>query len=382
MKKIGLYLSVGPRAGGSYQYCLSVIKYLQNLDSNNYEIIAFITNEVWNKKLNKKIKIVKLNKSKFLDKVLNYLSIFLPSNIGKILYDKFSQNIEIINNSKCDYILFPSQENLSSKIKIKSITTIHDLMHRYEKEFKEYNLFERFKRDYYYSQICKNSQNIIVDSKTGKNHVVESFKVDKKKIILAPFEPPSYLNKSKIINIYKKYKIPKNKFIFYPAQFWEHKNHINLIKAFNLLQKEMNKVNLVLVGTEKNNLINVKQEIINLNLSKKIFILGYVDEKDMYSFYKKASLTCFVSFCGPTNIPPLEAMYTGCPLICSDVYGMRDQVKNGGLFINPKSYEDIYKKLLMLLKNKNLQNQIIKNGFKIIQKNKKNNFLKSIDQLI
>ena len=66
----------------------------------------------------------------------------------------------------------------------------------------------------------------------------------------------------------------------------------------------MNKVNLVLVGTEKNNLRNVKQEIINLNLSKKIFILGYVDEKDIYSFYKKASLTCFVSFCGPTNIPP------------------------------------------------------------------------------
>ena len=158
MKKIGLYLSVGPRAGGSYQYCLSVIKYLQNLDSNKYEITAFITNEIWKKKLNKKIKIVKLNKSKYLDKILNYLSIFLPSNIGKILFDKFSLNIEIINNSKCDYILFPSQENLSSKIKIKSITTIHDLMHRYEKEFKEYNLFERFKEIIFivkYTEILK-----------------------------------------------------------------------------------------------------------------------------------------------------------------------------------------------------------------------------------
>ena len=75
-------------------------------------------------------------------------------------------------------------------------------------------------------------------------------------------------------------------------------------------------------------------------------------------------------------------MYTGCPLICSDVYGMRNQVKNGGIFVNPKSYEDIYKKILILLKNKKLQNQIIKNGFKIIQKNKKNNFLKSLDRLI
>ena len=32
----------------------------------------------------------------------------------------------------------------------------------------------------------------------------------------------------------------------------------------------------------------------NFNLYNKVFILGYVDEKDMYSFYKNASLTSFV----------------------------------------------------------------------------------------
>ena len=382
MKIIGLYLSVGPRSGGSFQYCLSVIKYLKNLNKNKYKILIFTTNDIWKKKLDKKFKIIKLDKSKIPERILNYLAFFLPTNICKILYNIFSLNIKTINNSGCDYILFPSQENLSSKIKIKSITTIHDLMHRYEKRFREYSLVERFKRNYFYNEICKNSQNIIVDSKTGKKHVIESFKVDKKKLILAPFEPPSYLNKSKTINIYKKYKIPKDKFIFYPAQFWEHKNHLNLIKAFNLLQKKINKINLVLVGTEKNSLNIIKQEINNLNLSKKIFILGYVDEKDMYSFYRRASLTCFVSFCGPTNIPPLEAMYTGCPLICSNVYGMKDQVKNGGVFINPNSYKDIHKKILMVLRNKSLRNQIIKNGFKIIRNNKKHNFLESLDQFI
>ena len=33
MKKIGLYLSVGSQSGGSFQYCLSVLKYLQSLNS-------------------------------------------------------------------------------------------------------------------------------------------------------------------------------------------------------------------------------------------------------------------------------------------------------------------------------------------------------------
>ena len=71
-------------------------------------------------------------------------------------------------------------------------------MHIYEKRFREYNFIERLKRDYSYNEICRNSQNIIVDSKIGKKHVVESFNIDKKKVILAPFEPPSYLKKSKI----------------------------------------------------------------------------------------------------------------------------------------------------------------------------------------
>ena len=184
MKKIGLYLSVGPRSGGSFQYCLSVIKYLQNLDTNKYIIIAFITNNLWKKKLNRKIKIIKLEKKTISEKILNYLTIFIPTSIGKILYGKLSLNIQAINSSKCDYILFPSQENLSSKIKIKSITTIHDLMHRYEKKFKEYNFIERLRRNYFYNDICKNSQNIIVDSRIGKKHVIESFDIDQKKVIL------------------------------------------------------------------------------------------------------------------------------------------------------------------------------------------------------
>ena len=379
MKKIGLYLSVGPRSGGSFQYCLSVIKYLHSFDSKNYKIKAFIFDDLWKNKLNKNIDLIKLDKISILGKFLNFISFFFPDIINKILYNFFHPNIKILNNSGCDVIIFPSQEGLSSKIKINSITMVHDLMHRYEAKFEEYKIISRIKRDYLYKAICKNSSKIIVDSKIGKKHVFDSYNVEKDKIIIAPFEVPHYLEKSKIRNIFKKYKIPKKKFIFYPAQFWEHKNHINLIKAFNLLQNKINDINLVLVGGEKNNLKKVINEILNLKLSDKVFILGYIDEKDMYSFYKKASLMSFVSFCGPTNIPPLESMYLGCPLIYSNVYAMKNQVKNGGLFINPYSYKDIYRKMFTILTNKNLRQKNIKNGINIIRKNKKNSFLKSLD---
>tara|TARA_Y100000590_G_scaffold437243_1_gene558682 strand:- start:42 stop:1190 length:1149 start_codon:yes stop_codon:yes gene_type:complete len=382
MKKIGLYLSVGPHSGGSYQYCLSVIKYLRNLDKKLYKIKVFTTKRKWKNRFNDNFKIINLNKETIIDKYLNYLCFFLPNNISKIIFDYLNPNIKILNNSGCDLIIFPSQEHISSKINVKSITTIHDLMHRYERRFKEYDFFTFLKRDYFYKQICNYTSKIIVDSEVGKKHVIKSYNINQNKIIISPFEIPEYLLNSKIVNIYKKYNIPKKKFIFYPAQFWEHKNHLNLIKAFNLLQKEIKNINLVLVGKEKNNLNNTKKKILDLGLTNKIFILGYVDENDMYTFYKKASLTSFVSFCGPTNIPPIEAMHTGCPLICSNVYGMKKQVKKGALFINPNSHKDIYKKMLIILKDKKMRKKIINCGFNVMKKNRKKKFLKSLNRFL
>ena len=380
MKKIGVYLSVGPHAGGSFQYCLSVLKYLETLDKKKVKILAFVTNNAWDKILKKNIKITKLNKPNKIELILNYLSIFVPANLIKFLLSKLSFNVRTLNSSKCDYLIFPSQENMASKINIKSITMIHDLMHRYERNFKEYDFLTRFKRDILYRQICNHSYKIIVDSSIGKKQVIESYNIRKKKVLISEFEVPHYLKKSKIKNIFKKYSLPRRNFIFYPAQFWEHKNHINLLKAFNLIQKKIKNINLVFVGVNKNSLIDVKIEIDKLNLSKKVFILGYVSQNDMYSFYKKASLTSFVSFCGPTNIPPLEAMFTGCPLICSNAYGMKKQIKGGGLLINPSSYGDIYKKIILVLKDKKIKKRIIRRGFEVTSIINKTKFLKQLDR--
>jgi len=381
MKKIGLYLSVGPHAGGSYQYCLSVVNYFLNLNKKFYKTKIFITNNIWRKKIPKNIEVVKLKNKSFFERYLNYFSFFfLTNNFRKFFFNCFSANIRTLNKSDCDIIIFPSQEDISSKIKIKSITAIHDLMHRYEHKFKEYRFYERLKRDFFYKKICQNSSKIIVDSNIGKKHAIESYNVKSKNIIVSPFEIPNYLKKSKVIEIYKKYQLPKKKFIFYPAQFWEHKNHLNLIKAFNLIQKKIDNINLVLVGTEKNNLLKIRKKISNLNLSKKVFILGYVHERDMFSFYKKALMTSFVSFCGPTNIPPLESIFAGCPLLCSNVYGMKKQLGNGAIYVNPHSYKDIYKKMLIIIQNNNIRKKIIKNGFYQIKKKQNIKFLKNLDK--
>ena len=380
MKKIGIYLSVGPYSGGSFQYCVSIINHLKKLNKKKYKIIAFISNKVWINYVPENFKIIRIKKKNLLFKFLNYLNFIILSNkLLKFINNHFDKNINSINKENCDIIIFPSQENLSSKIYAKSITSIHDLMHRYESKFKEYNFFEKIRRDYKYVNICKYSDKILVDSLIGKKHVIESYNVNPKIILEFNFEIPEYLKLKKKRNIFKKYNLPKDKFIFYPAQFWEHKNHINLIKAFKLVREKILNINLVLVGVEKNNLDNINYLIKKNKLENCIFILGYIENEDVYSFYKSASLMCYVSYCGPTNIPPLEAMYLGCPLICSNKYGMPNQVKNGALLVNPISPKDISKKILKILLNNSIRKKIVENGFKIMKKKEKLNFEKFLN---
>ena len=260
---------------------------------------------------------------------------------------------------------------------------IHDLMHRYEKNFPEYKngVFEM--REKHYKMICKYSQNIIVDSQVGKKHVLESYKCSPNKIHILPFTVPSYLfKKSKKKN---NIKLPK-KYLFYPAQFWQHKNHINLISAFKMICNEIDDLYLVLCGAKKLFLNQIKKKIKFEQLEEKVIILGRVDDDVIRNLYKNSLSTVFVSTLGPTNIPPLEAISLKSPLICSNVYGMKEQIKNAAIFINPYNPKDIYKAIKKIYKNKDLRKKLILNGIKLYKtKNQKKfnqNFKLILDKII
>ncbi|MFM6269445.1 MAG: glycosyltransferase, partial [Dolichospermum sp.] len=56
----------------------------------------------------------------------------------------------------------------------------------------------------------------------------------------------------------------------------------------------------------------------------------------MTSLYINAFSLAFMSFFGPDNLPPLEAMALGCPVIASKVSGSEEQLGNNALLVNPK----------------------------------------------
>ena len=111
---------------------------------------------------------------------------------------------------------------------------------------------------------------IIVGTETGRLEIMRYTKFNKEFIILPHPVSKIFLEKKKIV------KKIKRKYFFYPASFYEHKNHFNLIKGFKIFLKSNENFYLIISGEKENNYSSIISLIKQLNITNKIKIVGHV----------------------------------------------------------------------------------------------------------
>lgn len=334
---VGLYLGVSPSAGGMFQYAQSLVSAVKNLDSD-YNVTIVYSDIEWKSVLNRleidglRIKHGRLGE--FISNIFMFLKLsrFISQKLGMLL----NPLIWELNKFECDIWVFPAQESISYQMPTKTIGTIHDLMHRYEPSFPEVSSLGRYSiREHRFSNIAKSCDAVLVDSIVGRNHVVESYGVDEGRVGVLPYIAPSFIfQKQDLLSFDSRYSLPK-KFIFYPAQFWPHKNHLRLLEAMKIAMNKSPDVSLVLSGGFNHSYLALRNKVAELDLSDCVHFVGYVPDNDLRCFYERARALIMPTFFGPTNIPPLEALAVGCPALVSNIYGMPEQLGDAALYFNP-----------------------------------------------
>ena len=371
INKIVLFIDSEPFVGGSFQYNLSILEAASALPSNKYKTVVMYTSKLWEQYINKNVEKINVRFSKRNKEIIQFILMAgIPLSIISMFLN-WSHPVAIaIADQKPDMCIFPSQESFWGYITKKdSIVAIHDLMHRYEKKFKEVSGYGKyFHKEKHFRNICKHSKGILVDSELGKIHVHESYSLPLDYIHVLP-----YISRLQIYDNYAakncnyKFILP-HKYIFYPAQFWQHKNHIRLIKAVHSLRKDCPDIQLVLVGSKNKEYENVAKLVRDLNLERAVHFIGFVPERNLVEFYKKATALVMPTFFGPTNIPPLEAFSLGCPVAVSNVYGMSEQVGDSGLLFDPNSVASIAEAIKRLWLSDDLRQRLIQKGFEKAKK--------------
>lgn len=207
------------------------------------------------------------------------------------------------------------------------------------------------------------------------------------KIRVIPSPPPLYISRIKINNrsiseIKVKYHLPDN-YLFYPAQFWYHKNHIKLLESLEIIRGKYNlKVPLVLVGSKKNNFENVMNRIKELKLEDQVRYLGYVPNEDMPYLYKLAIALVIPTLFESVSLPIWEAFYLRCPVVSSNVCALPEQVGDAGLIFDPNDPEDIAEKIYLILTDDNLREKLKKKGYERVKHLTIENYARDWEKII
>ena len=217
-----------------------------------------------------------------------------------------ARNIDLV------YFLSPSGWTRSLE-RLNYITTVWDLCHRDDPEFPEVSSNRQLEsRDSYYRSTLPRATAIFVDSELGKKNVIRRYAIDEQRIYVLPFQPavstynPSLTNSESVVDVRKRYQLDVP-YVFYPAQFWSHKNHIYLLEGLRALDDLYSlKVGAVFSGVDKGNLQFVQTRTFELGLDDRVRFVGFVPNEEIPYFYRQSLALVMPTYFGPTNLPPLK----------------------------------------------------------------------------
>ncbi|MBD1849819.1 glycosyltransferase family 4 protein [Cyanobacteria bacterium FACHB-502] len=296
-------------------------------------------------------------------KLMNGLS--FSKNKAKVLSGHEENIKQFRERHKIDVLWFFGPYGL--ELDVPYIATVWDLQHRLQPYFPEVSFGTEWnEREKYYETFLRKASFILTGTQVGKTEVEKFYQISSERIRVIPFPTPQMKAEKADFhakNILEKYKIP-NKYLLYPARFFPHKNHANLLLATKLLNEKYGyEFPVVFVGPDAGNQGYIKKLTAELGLNKQVHFLGFVPKEDLQALYKAAFALTFVTFFGPDNLPPLEAFSLGCPVIASKVSGAEEQLGDSALLVDPKDPEHIASAIKNLWEDEALRQNLVQSGY-------------------
>jgi glycosyltransferase involved in cell wall biosynthesis len=232
------------------------------------------------------------------------------------------------------------------------VCQVFDLEHRLKPWFPEVSRDGEWEhRERHYDRFLRKATRVIVPGETGREQVSRLFGVLPEHCLALKHPTPDFALEAAArdpepVQAVRRLGV-EPPYLLYPAQFWAHKNHAAALDLLTELRARGEEPTLVLVGSDKGQLAHVRRQVAERGLGGAVRILGYVEEEGLVALYQHAQALIYPSRFGPENLPPLEAVALGCPVVAADVPGAKEQIGDAGLVVDvddPKAFADAVQK--------------------------------------
>lgn len=368
--RIAVVFDADPLAGGGFHDSLSATLLVSRVKTpDQYEFIYYTLSEENAKaakaaglntrflKFGRKERLVhKLRKNLTLNRWFQKLGICKP------LDEQFKRN-------KIDLVYFTGPNPLSIFLEeLNFILPVWDLCHRDHPEFPEVREQLEFdSRENFLRTTLPKATAVIAESPFGRDALVRRYGLDPEKVHYI-WKPAS----SRIIQLEGKIDFDPRKFaelpqeaefIFYPSQFWPHKNHRLIIEALAEVKNSHGlEIYAIFCGSDCGNLQNILSFAEKNGVGNLIRHVGFAKDEHMPCYYQNSIALIMPSYFGPTNMPPVEAFSLGTPVVVADLPGFRDQVGDAALLVNPHDPKELSQIIIKLSKQDETREKLILKG--------------------
>jgi glycosyltransferase involved in cell wall biosynthesis len=362
--RVGVFLrNYSAEEGGSYTVTNAIIQSLLDLEQeSSHQFVLY----GWGKEapptllFSNNVQYISLAQYKLLSRIINVskkLRIPLTYSHVEPYLSGFILNSLLKNG--IDVLWEPNPNCLTMELPY--IITMWDVEHRILPYFpeiqKEWDLMEQ-----HFATRLRRASLIITQTEVGKAQIEKFYQIPTERIKVLPHPTPGFVFSSispTRERIFEKYNLSDN-YLFYPAQFWALKNHANLLLAVKSIKDRYDIIfPVVFSGSDKGNQEYISQMATELNLSKQVNFIGFIPQEDMIALYRNAFALTYVTFNGPSGLPPLEAFALGCPVISSK---SEAQLGDAALLVDPREPEEIALAIKRLWDDQTLRQTLVQRG--------------------
>lgn len=238
-----------------------------------------------------------------------------------------------------------------AKRKLKLVVTVYDMIPElFGQYFPHHDRIARLKR-----LCCEQADKIIAISTCTKKDLMDLFGVRDEKITVIYLGNP-------LENVVAGERNDKTQhpYVFYVGARGGYKNFDRLLQAFAQSARLQKDFTLICFGDR---LSPAEQSRLkDFGLEHRVHQISGSDSL-LASYYKHARAFVFPSLYEGFGIPLLEAMGTGCPVLCSNRGPFPEIVGDGGIYFDPEDVDQMQSVLEKALFDDTLLKEMVKRGF-------------------
>lgn len=265
-----------------------------------------------------------------------------------------------------DVVLSTSGYIFTDMYPLRNVLVIPDLQHEFHPEFFTPEAVRDRRR--IYGDSLRIARRLIAISEHTRGTVIDRIGIDPDRITtlhLAAdpiFHPKAPARRGRD-DVLQKHRLQPGEYLLFPANTWPHKNHKAALEALAILRERRRLTpTLVCTGAKKEAKPAIAEAIARLGLERQVRFIGYRPLDEMPALYEGAAALVFPSLYEGFGIPLVEAMWSGCPIVCSNTTSLPEIAGDAALLVDPRSPEDLASALERVLSDTSLRAQLVARG--------------------